>query len=189
MKKVFLLIVGVASFATMQAQTKFGVKAGANFASLTGDAEDVKMKVGFNAGAFARFSLGESFSLQPELVFSAQGAKEDGGDAKINLSYVNIPILAQYHFKGGFNVEAGPQIGFLTTAKLKEDGNKVDIKDGLKSTDFSLAFGAAYTTAANIGFNARYNLGLGNISDGGGKIHNSVIQVGVFYVLSGGDKK
>jgi hypothetical protein len=186
MKKVFLLIIGVASFATMQAQTKFGVKAGANFANITGDdVDDTKIKVGINVGAFARFGLGDSWSLQPEVVFSTQGAKLDGG--KYNLSYVNIPILAQYNFKGGFNVEAGPQIGFLTSAKAKPDeGDSEDIKDAFKSTDFALAFGAGYTTTANVGFNVRYNLGLGNIIDSDdAKAHNSVIQVGVFYLFGG----
>jgi hypothetical protein len=189
MKKVFLLIVSVASFATIQAQTKFGIKAGANLASLAGDdVDDAKMKIGFNVGGFAKIGLTESLSLQPELVFSAQGAKfeDEGDDVKYNLSYLNIPVLLQYNLPMGLNFEAGPQIGFLVGAKAKQGDEKADVKDFFKSTDFSLALGAGYLTKANIGFNARFNLGLGNIADSDdGDVKNSVIQVGVFYAFGG----
>lgn len=192
MKKVFLLFIGVASFATMQAQsTKFGLKAGANFANFAGDVEDSKMKIGLNVGAFAKIGLTEAISLQPELVFSSQGAKfedPEEGDGKMALNYLNIPVLFQYNFDG-FYAETGPQLGFLMSAKAKPDeGEDVDIKDAYKSTDFSWAIGAGYLTKSGFGFNARFNLGLSNLSEveiDDYKIKNSVIQVGVFYAFGG----
>src|SRR5687768_4209669 len=140
MKKVFLSFFLAASFYGASAQVQFGVKAGANLATLTGDdVEDVKSKIGFNAGVFAEIPVSEQFSVKPELVYSLQGAKSDGdGDAKINLSYINLPILAKYNISEGFFAEAGPQIGFLTTAKAKSDAGDFDIKDGFKSVDFAL---------------------------------------------------
>ena len=185
MKKVFLLIVAVASFATIQAQTKFGIKAGANLANFSGDVDGNKMKIGFNAGGFAKIGLTESLSLQPELVFSAQGAKfeDEGEEAKYKLNYLNVPILVQYNFKGGFYAETGPQIGFLMSAKAED----VDVKDAFKSTDFAWSIGAGFLTQANFGFNARFNLGLANILEDSddAKVKNSVIQIGVFYAFGG----
>lgn len=189
MKKGLLLFVCAISLAAVsQAQVRFGLKAGANLASISGDNDGTKMKFGFNAGAVARFSVSEAFSIQPELVFSAQGAKADEGDGSLNLNYINLPILAQYN-TGGFIIETGPQFGFLMSAKLKDGDDEMDIKDGLKGLDLGWGIGLGYQTASGFGVNARYNIGLSNVVDEGGgdvKWKNSVIQIGVFYLLGGG---
>jgi hypothetical protein len=189
MKKGLLLFVCAIAIATVsQAQVRFGLKAGVNLASLSGDNDGLKMKIGFNAGALAKITVSEAFSVQPELVYSAQGAKADEGDGKLNLSYINLPILAQYN-TSGFTIEAGPQFGFLMSAKQKIGDVEDDIKDDLKGLDLGLAIGVAYATESGFGVNARYNLGLSNMIDDGGdefKLKNSVIQVGVFYLFGGG---
>lgn len=189
MKKGLLLFVCAISLATVtQAQVRFGFKAGANLANLTGDVEGTKMKFGFNAGAVAKISVSESFSVQPELVFSTQGAKAEEGDGAIKLNYINLPIMAQYN-TGGFVLEAGPQFGFLMSAKSDDGDEEIDIKDGLKGLDLGLGFGAGYLTESGFGVNARFNLGFSNLIDDGGdeyKMKNSVIQIGVFYLLGGG---
>jgi hypothetical protein len=193
MKKIFLLMAGIAVFSAVNAQVKYGVKAGLNLANVAGDIDNTKMKAGLSVGAFAKVGLTESLSLQPELVFSAQGSKmkysEDGisYDVKTNLSYVNVPVLLQYNTASGFFAETGPQFGFLLSAKAKAEGVKEDVKDSFKSLDLGWAFGAGFLTTSNVGVNARFNLGLGNIADRTDgedfKVRNSVIQIGVFYVL------
>ena len=189
MKKVFLLFVLGATFAVSQAQVKFGAKAGLNIATLTGeDIEDVKSKLGFNVGAFAEIPVSDNFSVKPEVVYSDQGAKMEGeGDAKYNLGYVNIPVLAKYTSTSGFFGETGPQLGILASAKVKYDGGSVDYKDQTKSIDFAWAFGVGYQLEQGFGFNARYNLGLASIADGEGDatVKNGVFQVGVFYTFGG----
>jgi hypothetical protein len=190
MKKGLLLFVCAIAITTFtQAQVRFGFKAGVNLANLTGDA-DGDMKIGFNAGALAKISVSEAFSIQPELVFSAQGTKEDIGgddDLKTNLGYINLPILAQYN-TSGFTIETGPQFGFLISKKFKMGDDSEDIPDDvIKGLDISWAIGAAYLTNSGFGVNARFNLGLSNISeDDDTKVKNSVIQIGVFYLLGGG---
>lgn len=195
MKKTFLIFILSGAFlATKAQQIKYGVKAGVNLANVSGDVEDNKMKIGFNAGAFAKISLTDVISLQPELLLSTQGAKEKGSfegvsyEVKNNVTYLNIPVLAQYNTASGFYGETGPQFGFLLSAKAKTDDGKQDIKDGLKTLDLSWAFGVGYLTQSNVGVNVRYNLGLSNMSDAKGidndaKMRNSVFQVGIFYVL------
>lgn len=186
MKKLLLLFVCAASFAGAQAQANFGLKAGLNIASFTGDVEDVKSKIGFNVGGFAELPLASAFSLRPEVVFSSQGAKAEGEgeDVSLNLGYLNVPVLGKWTSESGFFAETGPQVGFLLNAKVKADNVDVDMKDYYKSIDFSWAFGIGYEFAPNLGVNGRYNLGLSNIaaeSEGEGSIKNSVIQVGLFY--------
>jgi hypothetical protein len=187
MKKGLLLFVCVLALTTLsQAQVRFGVKAGINLANVSGDDVDGNsMKIGFNAGAVAKISVSEAFSIQPEIVYSDQGAKLED-DVKLNLSYINIPILAQYN-TGGFIIETGPQFGFRMGAKLKGDGGSLDLKEQTKGFDLGWGIGVGYLTQSGFGVNARYNLGLSNIADDDdGDLKNSVIQIGVFYLFSGG---
>ena len=181
MKKLFL-VGALAFFGAMNAQVKFGAKAGLNISSLNGDVEGVKSLVGFHVGGFAQVPLAAKFTFQPEVVYSAQGAKEDGGDGKINLGYINVPLMFKYAIAEKFNVEAGPQIGFLVSAKEKYNGNSDDIKDQLNSVDFSIGLGASYDFTQNLSADVRYNAGVSNIAkESDSKIRNGVFQIGLGY--------
>jgi len=186
MKKLALVLVAGISLATANAQIQFGIKAGANFATIT-SAPGSKTLVSFNGGALVKIPLADAFSLQPEVVYSGQGAKFDGGSDHLN--YINIPVLATYTLPVGVFFKTGPQLGFLLSAKEKVDGGSdVDIKSALKSTDVSWAFGAGYLIpVTNVGIDVRYNLGLTKIADGSSS-KNAVFQVGVFYLFGDSGK-
>lgn len=164
-----LTAVAVMAFAFSNAQeTKFGVKAGLNLTNLTGDVQDASSLVGFQIGGFAEIKLTDKFAIQPELLFSTQGAKnkftdfEEGTyeyDTKLN--YLNIPVLAKYYITEAFSVEAGPQIGVLLSAK--EDGE--DAKDYYKSVDFGFNVGAGYNFTENLSVGLRYTIGLSSVYD------------------------
>ncbi|MDQ3277700.1 MAG: PorT family protein, partial [Bacteroidota bacterium] len=99
MKKIMLSVVMLFFFAVAakaQAPVQFGLKAGANLATLTNNANmDVDHRTGFHAGALAHIHLGSSFALQPEVMFSAQGA-EYTNNRRDKINYVNVPVLGQY---------------------------------------------------------------------------------------------
>lgn len=192
MKKILLSLVAVVMvIAGANAQTSFGVKAGANLANVGGDVEDTNMKVGFHIGGVANFKLTESFAFAPELLFSTQGYKIDGGDVmgvsipdvKMNTTYLNIPLLAKIYLGESFNIHAGPTVGFLLGAKVKAGDESVDAKDFYKGLDFGLGFGLGYELESGLNFGARYNLGLANIADtedgDDSKATNQVIQISV----------
>lgn len=205
MKKNILAIVAVMVFGLANAQTaKFGIKGGMNIANWDGDTEgiDTKSKIGFNIGGFAEIKLSDKFAIQPELLYSAQGMKVDDfnlddpdlgfitANAKFNFSYINIPVMFKYYAAEKFNIEVGPQIGFLTSAKLKVKvdgyGSAEDnIKENFESVDFGLNFGAGYDFTEHFFVNGRYNLGLSNIAkteEGeDAKINNSVFSINVGY--------
>ncbi|AWK02804.1 PorT family protein [Flavobacterium crocinum] len=194
MRNFFLAAIAVMSFGVVNAQDiKFGVKGGVNLSNFTGDIEDASSKVGFHVGGFAEFKLSDKFAIQPELLYSAQGAKfEDSfSKEKVSMSYLNIPIMAKYYIIDKLSVEAGPQAGFLLSAKSnwessyngKVASGKDNIKDIFKTTDFSFNVGAGYDFTENLSAGLRYNFGLSNISDSkeGGKIHNNVISLSLGY--------
>lgn len=190
MKKVVLFFaIAIAAFSANAQKVKFGVKAGINVnqiaAKFDGESDNSDSKVGFYAGGLAEIGVSENFAVQPELLFSMVGGKED--DTKLNLSYISVPVLAKYKVEG-FSIYLGPQVGFLMAAKAKNDDESQDIKDSFKSIDFAGVLGAGYTMENGFGFDARYQLGLSNILDGGdsdNSYKNRGFQVGVHYVFGG----
>jgi opacity protein-like surface antigen len=184
MKKIILTAAAVFAFGFANAQdVKFGAKAGLNLSNFGGDADGYSTKVGFQVGGFAEIKVSDKFAVQPELVFSSLGAKID--EYTTALAYLNIPVMAKYYITDGFSLEAGPQIGFLMSAKEKADGESADIKEFYESIDFGLNFGAGYDVSENINIGLRYSLGLSNIAkvDEGVdyKENNSNIAIAVGY--------
>jgi opacity protein-like surface antigen len=166
MKKNFLIAFAVMTFGLANAQqTRFGIKGGLNLTSFAGgNYYDAKSLVGFQVGGFAEIKVIERLSIQPEVLFSTQGAKFDGGslgDFDDKLNYINIPVLAKFYITKQFTVEGGPQLGFLVSAK--SDGH--DSKDNFKSVDTGFNFGAGYNFTDNVSVNLRYTVGLSNIAD------------------------
>lgn len=200
MKKIIVLSVLTLTAFTIQAQIRYGIKAGANFSTFSGS--DAKMegispkyKVGFAGGALVNLQLSELFSLQPEVLYSMEGAryKEGGQSMNFNINYINIPVLAQYNNPSGFYAETGPQLGLLASAKMAFDGNSISMKDDMRKINFSWGFGAGYKLSNGLGIGARYNLGLTKIDSDkeGGEASNIKVggfHVGLFYTLGAGGK-
>lgn len=189
MKKLYLLLLTGFSLTAASAQLKLGIKAGANFSTITGeDYGTVKMIAGFNAGILASIPLNSKFSLQPEFMYSGQGAQstEAGVTGTLHNHYMNIPVLIKYNNPTGIFVETGPQLGLLLSAQFKFPDFSENEKPNYKSTDLSWAFGLGYLFKdVNLGIDARYNLGLSNFINESynGNAKNNVVQVGFFYLF------
>jgi hypothetical protein len=176
----------------MNAQdVNFGAKAGVNFATITGDDVDsFSSRTAFHLGFVAEIVITETFSFQPELLYSAQGSdySDDFFEGTVEVDYLNLPLMAKFYVGEGFSLEAGPQVGFLLSAKDKYDGGEDDWSDITKGIDFGLNFGVGYKLEGGFNFGARYNLGLTDVNDdpdslGDSAYKNSVIQayVGFFF--------
>jgi hypothetical protein len=183
--KKWILIFAVCLFG-INASAQFGLKGGANFATITGDdTEDTKMRVAFYMGVLYNIMINEMFSFQPELVYSSQGTKSDDVDeTKLILNYLNLTPMFRYNTQSAFWFGTGPQFGLLLSAKIKEGNTSVDWKEFIKGFDFAWAFALGYQLQSGLGFYGRYNLGLANISDTGGNLKNSVIAIGLRYMLN-----
>lgn len=189
MKQFFVLFLSLAVAQTIMAQrgatTHFGIKGGVNIANIKiQNAADGDARVRFHAGGLAHIHISPHFALQPELMFSAQGRQEtiNGVKFKTNLSYINMPVLAQYMTGSGFRLQTGPQIGVLVDAETGIDGSEVNVDGNYDRFDLSWAVGASYLTKTGLGFDARYNVGLNNINDVNNvRMKNRVWQIGLFY--------
>ncbi len=165
----------------------FGVKGGLNVSSLHfEDNTSYDSKIGLHAGLLAHIHASKVWAIQPEVFYSSEGAKTRVGnsDVKINLNYINVPVLLQYMFDNGVRLEGGPQIGFLVNAKTKTSNATVD-NNNFKSTAFSIPLGVGYLTTDGLGFDARYVFGLSNINENKNPtIQSNVFQFGIFYQFS-----
>lgn len=202
MKKIFLgLAVAASSIAFGQ---QFGAKAGLNVSSMTKDGtlSDQKSKIGFNAGIFANFPVGSNFSIQPEVLYSQYGDKEERtvDNSTVSwgrhLDYITIPVMAQYNIVDGLFVEFGPEFGFMVNDKFKvknETSNSTISESSLQAQypynkfNFGLGIGGGYWFTENIGLNVRYVAGMTdateNVTVGGqtfdDNTKNNVFQAGL----------
>ena len=187
MKHVLLMGFTALAFIKVDAQIDYGVKAGINGSSYRGkDIEDVKMKMGAYAGVTADIQLTENLHIKPELVYAMQGTKSDdnSADVKLNANYLNLPLMAAYHFDNGLFLETGPQFGMLLSANIKDGGQKFSVKDSYKKTDLSWGAGLGYQLPLGLAVNARYNLGLTKVDkEGDAKTYNSSLQLGLTYTF------
>lgn len=123
MKKVIILIIYCCVGTTATSQALFGIKAGAQNIYWTGNDVIAPFRTysGYLAGATANFNIhSHLFSLQPEILYSAEGVKFDKG--KINMTYINIPVVIQYGHPPGVYAEAGAQLNILASAKKTGTG-------------------------------------------------------------------
>ena len=176
------------------AQISIGPKVGINVSNLSGlSLGDVKAKslVGFHVGGYVAFRLG-SIAIQPELLYSTQGAKiEDAGSSQnLKLNYFTVPVMLKFITKSGLYLEAGPQLGFKTGAKF----GSADVKETVNDSDFSLDAGLGYLLNG-LGFGARYCVGISKLGDassvtpGNVDYKNGVLQVSISVALFGRNHK
>jgi hypothetical protein len=185
-----------------QAQIQFavGLKAGPNFAKINTDAsasENYKSRTGFHGGAFVLIKA-TKIGIQPEILFSQQGSKVtiNNKDYESNFSYINVPIIIKLYTVAGINLQAGPQFGFVNSAKApvistvagQQQVTATDVKDLAKKSDFTLALGAGWDLPFGLTIDARYNLGLSKIYDKAPTTQtenakNQVIQVSLGYKI------
>jgi hypothetical protein len=201
MKKLFLgAAVAMSSLAFAQ---QFGAKAGLNVSSLSKDANlsDQGSKIGFNAGLFVNLPIAESFSVQPELIYTQYGEKYDyvmpvtdeRYSGSTHLDYVALPVMLQYNVTPSFYLEAGPELGLLVSAKDKAKNETTgetlaesdNYKDSLNGFNVGVGLGAGYFFTPSIGVTARYVAGFTDIyKDGqnsGDAVKNNVFQAGLAY--------
>lgn len=149
MKKLLLMAALIAGTVVAQAQeTKFGVKAGVDFASVKVDmgplGSGTASETGFFAGAFVDMGISEKFSIQPEVLYVAV----------TDMNFLSVPVLAKYQIADSFDLAAGPSLNYFLDAE--EDEFKVNVD-----------FGAMYGITEEFEINAKYSLGMGDVAVSG----------------------
>ena len=166
------------------------------------------MRAGFAVGVDAGYQVSNHFALSAGLAYSLQGSGRDyelndpsasfaiKDKSKVDLSYLQIPILANVYLFKGFAVKAGVQPAFLLSAKDKTDISSTvkntktttDVKEYFNTFDFSIPVGVSYEFTNGLMIDARYNIGVTDVvksgttfANSGKSGKNSVIQISLGY--------
>jgi opacity protein-like surface antigen len=171
-KNIFLTITLLFLAANTQAQLlQIGAKAGLNYANFSGTEIQTDAITSYHAGLIAEIKLMDKFAIQPELLYSTQGASYDnaGQEFKNELGYLAIPVLAKIYLSKSFSLELGPQASFLLSEKNNFDVNNAN------TFDFAVDAGLSFKITKNIFVQGRYVLGLTEVSSNA-DAKNSVLQ-------------
>lgn len=174
MKKIFFAIAMLAAGFAVQAQDiKFGLKAGANFASING-ADDTDNITSFHAGAALELNFVPMFSVQAEGLYnSIGGGAKEGPD--LNLDYLSVPVMAKFYIlPDRLSLMAGPQFSFLISeAEETYEAN---------SFDMAAAGGVELRIIKGLFAQARYTIGLNDVYDDVDS-KNAVFQLSLGYMF------
>lgn len=169
---------------------KYGVKAGVNLSNMSNDMTfdpAFSMGTGFQIGALVNFHWGQRtasslpgtglWGLQPELLFSNQVVKSDGGDVKLN--YIKVPVMLKVYPLARLSVEVGPEFSYLISSSpesLTVDEATIKIGD-CKGFNFGAGVGASYEFNFGLMVGARYSMGFTDLGKNLKWKNNSNIQI------------
>ena len=191
MKKVmvclFACLMTLAATECVNAQkVNFGVKAGLNLS--TWNYDDASLRPGFHAGGFATVQFSRMFAVQPEVMYSMEGAAWEGkldafgfslANAKVTSTVhkLNVPVMLQFTPISMLTIEAGPQFGFnlavshhskSNIAGIVETERDVDVdKENYNMFEMGIAAGLKLNLTRNMAIGARYVYGISPIFDEG----------------------
>ncbi|WP_367182742.1 porin family protein [uncultured Christiangramia sp.] len=199
MKKTVLLVtvalMGFVSNSFAQESWSFGVKGGVNFSTVTGDYfKDPSHRTAFNVGVLAEIPVANRLSIQPEVLYSAQGydfasIDEDNifdidDNIEYQLDYIQVPVLAKVYVTDGLSVQAGPSFNFNVNEEIDysptENGGDIELEDQVKDFEIGGAAGLEYKLNSGFFIQGRYTYGFTEVFDGS-DAHNSVWQAGIGY--------
>lgn len=167
---------------------RLGIKGGINYANQSGgnitinsnNYNDPSAITNFHFGLLAEVKLSESFSIQPELLYTTQGADYKNSASTIVLDaykdysnkvgYLSVPVMVKIYLGKTLSLELGPQASLLVSEK-----NSFDVKNA-NTFDFGLAGGIGINLTKSIFLQARYVAGLTEASKDA-TVKNSVVQI------------
>ncbi|WP_438946241.1 outer membrane beta-barrel protein [Sediminibacterium sp.] len=127
--------------------------------------EEAKSNIGGSFFLNSRL-IGHFITLRTELGFYSKGGTYRGGVVdETNLSYVAAPALLLQTKIGFLKAYAGPQLGFLITAKSKTGNLEQDVKAAYKTTELMGVVGAEMNLPLRLMAGVRYNFGISNINE------------------------
>lgn len=169
MKKIILTLCFLGFLqANAQVTLKPGVKAGLNLSKFTNS--EATNKADFYIGGLMAIKFAKIYTLQPELIYSRQGATRQEEyisynpffsiskkEVKYSLDYLGLNVINKFTFGSGFQVVVGPAIDFKVSDNFSENNTEKPI-----GVDVALVGGLGYSYN-NFTFEARVKQGMMDI--------------------------
>jgi len=196
MKEISLITFLVCLTITANSQslipTKFGIKAGLNYSTLSiSTVNGVKpavnsSQIGISAGACIHIPLSDKWYINPELVYSQKGAsfnydytqdyntnnrQEYSTTSNLSIAYIELNPTISYKANHKVSLNLGPSLAFLMSGNYsyKQDPtNQHTLSSGEfneESLDIGLNFGFSYYINENLLIDSKFCAGLINIGE------------------------
>jgi hypothetical protein len=147
MKKGFLTLMAMMlTTVAVMAQAQVGVRAGFNVATINQDTEfqdaEEPWRPGFNIGLASQFTMGEVFSIAPELIYTQRGYLVEynaGWENNVRYDYLSLPVMFRLSFGDVLKayVNAGPTFGYFLGGRYKLEG---DLPAGIGEQNQKITF-------------------------------------------------
>jgi len=176
MKKKFAILL-FCGFLTLSIQAQNfggGIILGLSTSQVGGDDLAGFKKAGLLVGFFANKKILESLSFQMEMTFIQKGSNNpDMNDFEhknynfpdISSSYIEVPLLLQYHQNNKLIIEGGMQLAYLIDGYYNDSYGRLENGNSFIQYDFGLLLGIDYKYSEKISLNTR--------------LSNSIIPIGV----------
>jgi len=175
-----LLLFSLVAYSSQAQKLTPGIKGGLNISDVSAFNGDNRLSG--HVGFFLHSKINSKWSFQPEILYSGQGQRYwvNRDEYTLALSYIQIPLMFQFHPVKEFYLEFGPQIGFLLSANAKNDEDKTEVDQYFRKVDAAIALGMGVQVTPVLGFYARYNAGLADVHKSNSlDCYNRVGQIGV----------
>lgn len=179
MKKLILFSVLLLGTMAVNAQIRFGAKAGVNLSKINIDytnlaqiAEESSI-TSYHLGGYIEFKALPKLFIQPGLELHGLGGKVSTtpDEEETNLMYLRLPLNVVTRLGlglGSIFAGAGPYAGYALSGTNDSNGIKKDLNfgnavdDDFKKTDLGLSFLAGYQLKSGLNFSVGYQMGLSN---------------------------
>ena len=164
-KFAIILSCGFLTFSIQAQDFGGGVILGLSTSQVGGDNLAGFHKAGLLLGVFANKSITELLSFQMEMTYIQKGSNnpnmnnpEHPNDSKqdISLSYIEVPLLLQYHQSDKLKIEGGVLTAYLVDGHYNDfNGKMPNEPNPFIDYDIGLLLGIDYKYSENISLNTR----------------------------------
>lgn len=172
MKKIFLIVLTLGMFSTMNAQfLNFGIKGGLNYnqngdlQGLSNAIDDIKIgpdqETGYHFGIFSEIKI-PIFYIRPELVYThtESGYYQDEFGSKLSMDKIDVPVLLGIRFLKIASIFAGPSFQYILSTDFENSSIYDNVKD-VSYDDFSMGMQVGVgLELGKFGADVRYEAGL-----------------------------
>lgn len=177
----FLLTV---SAATAQG---FGVRAGVNLSTISGDYYNSTSKTGYYAGIYKEIPLVKDLLfIQPEVQYSSEKFSTQIATYKTDykIDYITVPVLAKIYVVKLLSFETGPQFGFKISDDVDSDFPGITSDYDFETFNPAWAFGASLNLPLGLSINGRFISSFNSVfkeGDYNNEGKNQVFQLGASF--------
>src|SRR3972149_6768035 len=175
-----LIILGLTSFSGLNINAqdfRFGLLAGLDIANshwinipdMYGGSKKLYPMISFNLNAYAGYkSVGLwGMSVEPGFIQKGGVQKFFGDVVRLQLNYIQLPVLADFYLSDRFFISAGPELAYAIDMKAKSITRNyvTDISDFYDNRfELSGMIGLNYKIIEKLDIGLRYNHGITNTS-------------------------